>query len=70
MRFRCFPEFCEYGFFADVAAVRWILTEARNVKFIDSADFLADVVLLAEILRFFVARIDSKKRGFTATPKK
>ena len=42
-----------YGFFTDIAAVRRILTESRDVEFVDLAYLLANVIFLAEILRFF-----------------
>ena len=42
-----------YGFFTDIAAVRRILTEPRDVEFVDLAYLLANVIFLAEILRFF-----------------
>ena len=41
------------GFFTDIAAVRRILTEPRDVEFVDLAYLLANVIFLAEILRFF-----------------
>ena len=48
-----FPKSGKDGFFADIAAVRRILTEPRDVEFVDLAYLLANVIFLAEILRFF-----------------